>query len=173
MPLVWVTGVSGSGKSSVFEILKEQGRIAVDSDREGFSQWVHRLTGEPAVNQPYPAPAGWLGDFGWKVRPEAVQSLAASLASGVGFLCGGFENDADVWPLFDRVVCLVVDETTLRERLASRTTNHFGKRPEELHAALRWRVVVEDQYRDRGAAIIDAAQSLDVVAAQVVEAAEK
>ena len=172
VPLVRVTGVSGSGKSSVCEILKDQGRIAVDADWEGFSQWVHRLTGEAAVNPPYPAQAGWLDDFDWKVRPEAVQSLATSMASEVGFLCGGFENHADVWPLFDRVVCLVLDEATLRDRLASRTTNHFGKHPEELRAAVRWRRVVEDLYRNCGAAIIDATQSLEMVAAQVVAAAE-
>jgi len=28
------------------------------------------------------------------------------------------------------VVCLVVDEGTLRDRLATRTTNQFGKHPE-------------------------------------------
>ena len=170
--LAWVTGVSGSGKSSVCKLLKDQGHIAIDADSEGFSQWVHRLTGESAVNPPYPVPPGWLNDFAWKVNPEAVQSLAASLVSGVGFLCGGFENDDDVWPVFDHVVCLVVDETTLRDRLTSRTTNRFGKHPEELRAALRWRLVVEDQYRRRGAVIIDATQPLDVVAAQVTAAAE-
>ena len=171
--LTWVTGVSGSGKSSVCKILKEQGHIAIDADSEAFSHWVHRLTGEPVVSPPYPVPAGWLNDFAWQVQPEAVLSLAARLASRVGFLCGGFENDDDVWPLFDHVLCLVVDETTLRDRLTSRTTNHFGKHPEELHAALRWRLVVEDQYRNRGAVIIDAMQPLDVVVAQVVAAAEK
>ena len=173
VPLVWVTGVSGSGKSSVCEILKGEGRVAVDADSEGFSQWVHRLTGERAVNPPDPRRAGWLDDFGWKVKREAVRSLAASLSSEVGYLCGGFENDADVWPLFDRVICLAVDETTLRDRLTNRTTNDFGKHPEELYAALRWRLVVEDQYRNRGAVIIDATQSLEVVAAQVVAVAEK
>jgi gluconate kinase len=172
VPLVWITGVSGSGKSSVCEALKEQGRVAVDADSEGLSQWVHRVTGEPVVNPPYPVPAGWLRDFGWRVRPEAVESLEGRLASEVGFLCGGFENDDDVWPHFDRVVCLAVDEATLRARLTCRTTNHFGKHPEELQAALGWRLVVENQYRERGAVIVDATQPLNVVVAQVLAAAE-
>lgn len=169
--LIWVTGVSGSGKSSVCEVLKAHGRSAVDADWEGYSQWVHRVTGEPVVNPPYPVPAGWLDDFAWRVRPEAVESLAARMAFGVGFLCGGFENEVDVWAFFDHVVCLVVDEATLRHRLMGRTTNHFGKHPEELQAALHWRSVVEDQYRERGAAIVDATQPLDVVVDEVMSAA--
>ena len=172
MPLAWVTGVSGSGKSSVCEALKAQGRSSVDADWEGFSHWVHRITGEPVVEAPYPLPEGWLGEFAWRVRPEAVESLAAGLTFGVGYLCGGFENYNDVWPFFDRVVCLVVDEVTLRHRLLGRTTNHFGKNPEELHAALRWHLVVEGHYRERGAVIVDATQALDEVVAQVVRAAE-
>jgi hypothetical protein len=167
VPLVWVTGVSGSGKSSVCEILRSQGRMAVDADWEGFSQWVHRGTGEPVQDPPYPVPEGWLDDFAWMVRPEAVERLAAGLGSRVCFLCGGFENEVEVMPFFDRVVCLVVDESTLRDRLASRTTNAFGRHPEELRAALSWRLAFDDQFRKCGAAIIDATQPLRVVSAQV------
>jgi hypothetical protein len=173
MPLVWVTGVSGSGKSSVCEVLRDQGRTAVDSDWEGFSRWVNRVTGEPVVEPPYPVPANWLNDFAWRVRPEAVGSLAASLGSDVCFLCGGFENEAEVRHFFDCVVCLVVDEATLRNRLASRTTNHFGKHPEELDAVLGWRLVVENQHCNGGAVMLDATQPLDVVAAQVVATMER
>lgn len=171
MPLVWVTGVSGSGKSSVCELLKSQGRLAVDADWEGFSQWVHRDTGEAVADPPYPVPAGWIENFAWKVSPEAVETLAASVPSSVCFLCGGFENETEVLPFFDRVVCLVVDEATLRDRLTKRTTNHFGKNPDELRAALSWRLVIEDQFRNRGAVIVDATQPLEVVANRVVVAA--
>ena len=171
MPLVWVTGVSGSGKSSVCEVLRAQGHAAVDADWEGYSQWVHRVTGEPVLDPPYPAPAGWLDDFAWRVRPEAVSSLAARPAPGVVYLCGGFENETDVWHIFDRVICLTVDEATLRHRLTTRTTNHFGKNPEELRAAVDWLILVESKYRQRGAVIVDATQPLEAVVAQVVASA--
>ena len=169
--LVWVAGVSGAGKSSVCEVLKAQGHIAVDTDWEGYSRWVHRVSGEPVLDPPYPVPPGWLDGFGWKVRPEAVAALAGELAPGVGFLCGGFENAGEVWQFFDRVVCLAIDEATLRYRLANRTTNHFGKHPEELRAALDRSREAEDQYRSLGATIIDATQPLEVVVAQVVSSA--
>jgi hypothetical protein len=146
--------------------------VAVDGDSDGLSRWVHRVTGEPVADPPYPVPDGWLAEDAWMVRPEAVERLAAGLGSRICFLCGDFENKAEVRPFFDRVVCLVVDEVTLRDRLASRTTNLFGRHPEELHAALGWRLAVEDQFRKCGATIVDATQPPDVVAAQVAASAE-
>jgi hypothetical protein len=47
-----------------------------------------------------------------------------------------------LWDLFDLVVCLVADDETLRRRLQARTTNAFGKHPEELAATLRWNAVM-------------------------------
>ena len=172
MALVWVTGVSGSGKSSVCEVLKGQGRAAVDGDWEGYSRWVHRQSGEAVLDPPYPAPAGWLLRYAWRVQPETVESLAARMAGGVGYLCGGFENEGEVWRFFDQMVCLSIDAATLRDRLASRTTNHFGKHPEELQAALDWCRDVECRLRDRGATMIDGTQPLEEVVAQVVAVGE-
>ena len=73
-------------------------------------------------------------------RPAAVDPADACRrlrASGsTAFLCGSVENEVDVWDLFDLVVCLVADNDTIRERLQTRTTNSFGKHPDELAAAL-------------------------------------
>lgn len=165
--LVWVAGVSGAGKSSVCAALKGKGYIAVDADWDGFSRWVNRVSDVPASDTPYRIPPGWLSEFGWQVRPEAVRSLSESLESEVGFLCGGFENVEEVRNCFDQIICLVIHEATLRYRLANRTTNDFGKNPDELQAALgrlRWQ---EDEFRRLGATIIDATQPLEVVAALV------
>lgn len=168
MGLVWVTGTSGSGKSSICEVLKGQGYLAVDADWEGFSHWVHRATGEVIVDPPYPVRPGWLELFAWRIDIERVQSLVATASSGVTFLCGSVENEVDVWQSFDHVVCLVIDDETLRHRLATRTTNEFGKHPDQLEAALKLNAVVEDQYRRRGATIVDATRPLDVVVQDVL-----
>jgi len=172
MALAWVTGVSGSGKSSVCEVLKLQGRAAYDGDWDGYSRWVDRRTGDSVLVPPTRTPEGWLDRFGWKVRPEAVEALAADVAGRTGYLCGGFENEDEVLHLFDRIVCLVIDETTLRRRLSTRTTNDFGKHPEELQAAVHHRLEVQDRCRARGAALIDATARLEVVVDRVVTAVE-
>lgn len=168
MALVWVTGTSGSGKSSVCEVLKGQGHLAIDADGEGYSHWVDRVTGDVVLDPPYPVPPDWLEHFAWTISVERVQSLATTANSGVTLLCGGAENELDVWRYFDHVVCLVIDDETLRRRLATRTTNEFGKLPNELEAALARNQDAEDQYRRLGATVIDATRPLDAVARNVL-----
>lgn len=68
--LVWVTGISGAGKSTVCQALKSIGITAIDTDWDGFNQWVHCVTGEPVVDPPYPTPANWLDTHAWHIRPE-------------------------------------------------------------------------------------------------------
>jgi hypothetical protein len=168
MALVWVTGISGSGKSSICEVLRVQGHVSADADWEGYSHWVDRATGEVMLDPPYPFPPGWLERFAWRMDVERVRSLAAAASPGVTFLCGYVENEADVWHYFTQVVCLVIDDETLRDRLAKRTTNEFGKHPDQLEAAVKMNAVTEDQYRKLGATILDATQPLDVVIREIL-----
>jgi hypothetical protein len=169
--LIWVTGNSGVGKSTICEALKRQGHDAVDADWEGYNHWVDRTSGQIVTDPPYPAPRGWLHQFGWKIDRAQVETLAARAAAKTVFLCGSVENEDEVRDLFDVMICLVVDHETVRRRLASRTTNAFGAHPEELAAALQGNDTVESTYRLLGATIIDGTQPLDVVAEAVLAAA--
>jgi dephospho-CoA kinase len=152
---VWVTGSSGVGKSTVCALLKSLGESAVDADWEGYNHWVDRTSGQVVVDPPDPVPAGWLDRFAWKIIRAEVEALAASTHEETTFLCGSVENEEEVRDLFDVVVCVVVDTETLRDRLLTRTTNTFGKHPEELAAALEHNDRVESTYRRLGATIID------------------
>ena len=171
--LVWVTGVPGSGKSAVCAILKEQGLRAVDADLEGVNCWVSRVTGERVDDRPHPLPTRWREDYAWQVDIDMVRALAAELSDGVGFVAGTVENEADAWDLFDHVVCLVVDEETLRYRLATRTTNAFGKEPVELEMAVAANRGARDRYRRYGATIIDATQPVEAVVRDLLAAVGK
>ncbi|WP_163512410.1 divalent cation tolerance protein CutA [Fodinicola acaciae] len=169
--LVWVTGSSGVGKSTVCTLLKSRGEQAVDADWDGYNHWVDRKTGQVVVDPPYPAPAGWLDRFGWRISRAKIEALAESTSGDRAFLFGTVENENEVWDLFDLVVCLVVDNTTLRDRLLTRTTNAFGKHPEELVAALQRNAEAEASYRRFGATIISSAGTPEDVAAAILAAA--
>ena len=173
MPLVWVTGSSGVGKSTVCALLKSRGGLAVDADFEGFSYWVDRTSEQIITDPPYPTPSGWLDRFAWRISRAKVEALSTRNRDKTAFLCGGAENEAAVWDLFDLMVCLVVDNKTLQDRLGTRTTNAFGQQPEELAAALGWNAHVEARYRGLGATIIDGTQPPLDVADAILAAAAK
>jgi hypothetical protein len=173
MPLVWVTGSSGVGKSTVCALLKSRGEMAVDADFEGFSHWVDRTSGQIVTDPPNPTPGGWLDRFAWRISRAKVATLSTSMFDKTAFLCGAAENEEAVWDLFEHKVCLVVDNETLRDRLGTRTTNPFGKHPQELAAALGWNEDVEATYRRLGATMIDGTQSPSAVADAILAAAAK
>lgn len=171
--LVWVTGNSGAGKSTVCEYLRSAGRTAFDADWESYNRWVDRGDGTVVTDPPYPAPAGWLDRFAWKIDRAKIAALAATTRGDTAFLCGSAENEAEVRDLFDLVICLVIDDDTLLDRLRTRTTNAFGQHPEELAAALQWNGTEESRYRALGAEVIDGSQSVADVAAAILAAADK
>ena len=173
MPLVWVTGSSGVGKSTVCDLLKSRGELAVDADFEGFSHWVDRKSGRVVTNPPDPVPAGWLERFGWNISRAEVEILSRTMRDKTAFLCGSAENEEAVRDLFDHMICLVADNETIRDRLGTRTTNPFGKHPEELAAALGWNDDVESSYRRLSATIIDGTQPPAEVADAILAAAAK
>ena len=168
VPLVWISGVSGSGKSTVCGILKGRGHVAVDADWEGYCRWVHRGSAEVLTDPPHVVPPGWLERFGWMIDVGRVQSLAAASAESVAFLGVHAENAADIAPHADRIVCLAIDEGTLRHRLQTRTSNDFGKNPDELAAAVARHHEIEAELDAMGAVTIDSTRPLDEVVRDVL-----
>jgi len=170
MTLVLVTGGSGAGKSTICELLKGRGELAVDADMDGYNRWVDRATGQVVTDSPATVPAGWLYRFAWKISRSEVEALAATAHGRTAFLCGDAENQAEVRDLFDLVICLVADADTIRDRLLTRTNNPFGKHPEEMAAALEQNDGIEATYRRLGATMIDGRQPATEVADAVLAA---
>jgi gluconate kinase len=170
--LVLVTGTSGSGKSAVCESLRARGHEAHDMDLDGNAAWMHRATGEhwPAGVRPDTGAPDWFAQYEWRAIPEKIEALAGRGGEHPVFLCGMTTNGHEVWHLYSRVVYVSVDERTLRERLASRTTNDFGKTREELDAIFVWHGTAEEQHRDAGATMVDATLPLDQVVDAVLAA---
>jgi dephospho-CoA kinase len=108
---VLLTGMSGTGKSSVIDALAARGYKAVDAD-DGWCE---------------PLPDGrqqW--------REDAVEQLLAVEDAELLFFAGCEENQARFRPQFDVIILLSAPAEILAERLASRTSNPYGKSQDEL-----------------------------------------
>jgi dephospho-CoA kinase len=144
---VLLTGMSGTGKSSVVRALSERGYKAVDTD-DGWS--------EP------------LPDGRQRWREEAISELLATEDADVLFVAGCEENQVRFHPRFDHIVLLTAPPETLMRRLASRTGNPYGKSPAELSRVLADRQAVEPRLRKVADHEIQTTMPLDDVVTTVL-----
>lgn len=171
MSLIYVTGVSGSGKSTLCDELVRRGHDAHDSDREGNASFVSRLTGEHVTAPSLEGrTAEFVAEFEWRFIRAAVERLAARAADRTVFFLGTAANECEVWDLFDVIIYLAIDEPTLRQRIAMRTDNDFGKSDDELRRCVEWLAEANADYAKYGATYVDATQPLHAVVDDILTA---
>ncbi|GAA2780979.1 AAA family ATPase [Crossiella cryophila] len=151
MAKVLITGMSGTGKSSALELLAERGHRTVDTDTEAWSHWVSDEDGEP--------------DWVW--REQAITELLTGHGEGDLFVAGCKSNQADFYPLFDHIVLLSAPAEVLLARIAARTTNPYGKTPEERAAILEHLAFVEPLLRESATLEINTTAPLAEVVRQL------
>lgn len=145
---ILVTGMSGTGKSSVLQELACRGHRTVDTDTDGWCEWITDERGEP--------------DWVW--REGKIRELLAGHVAGALFVAGCKSNQGRFYPQFDAVVLLSAPATVLLERLAVRTNNTYGKSAQERALVLEHLATVEPLLRATATAEVDATQPLSVVA---------
>lgn len=171
MPLIYITGISGSGKSSVCMELTKRGYTAYDTDEDGIAYFYHNETNQPVTERMSheERTPEWRSQHTWKALRETVEKLADQAKDKPVFLCGVTNNDADeLWDLFSQVFALTMDETTLKQRITERTNNDFGKNPHEFADLLRWQQTATEDYKKLGAILIDATQPIEDVANEIL-----
>ncbi len=155
--LVYVTGVPGSGKSTVSAELRARGYDARDADDE-ISGWFRRADGIEVpwtLRRGHRTP-GWYATHACRYSVPRLTQLATQLQGQLWFLCGCAANEDEIWRLVDRAFLLHVDQATLIKRLARRTSNTFGKSAHELQKDLEWHAVDQDHAQRRGMTVLDA-----------------
>ena len=85
------------------------------------------------------------------------------------YVSGTVSNQGRFYPRFDAVVLLSAPAEVLLSRIATRTTNDYGKRGEERELVLRQLAEVEPLLRATCTHELDASQPLDAVVEQLIE----
>jgi shikimate kinase len=136
--------MSGTGKSSALQELGSRGHRVVDTDTD---DWSHRVLDED-------------GNPDWLWREDAMTELLTGHSEGKLFVAGCKSNQKQFYPLFDHVALLHAPAAVLLERVASRTTNPYGKADSERDEILQNLAEVEPLLRNSATAEIDASAPL-------------
>ena len=141
--------MSGTGKSTALAELAQRGFRVVDTDDPPWSEWSE-------------------SDGGYVWREDLMTDLLAGDDGPTLYVSGTVSNQGRFYPRFDAVVLLSATAEVLLERIESRTTNDYGKAPEERALILEHIAEVEPLLRAGCTHEIDAAQPLGDVVEQLV-----
>jgi shikimate kinase len=159
---VLLTGMSGTGKSTVISELAARGYKAVDTDYDGWSELV-----EIAEKSGHQA-SGLGGQHDWLWREDRISRLLSTEDADVLFISGGATNQVKFYGRFDHIVLLTAPSSVMTERLASRTNNPYGKDPDELARVLALKETVEPLLRRVANLEIDTSVPVDAVVEKIL-----
>ncbi len=110
-----VEGLSGTGKSVVYEELIRRGYPAISTDRA----WAHHADPDTGL------PGGPVHHDNWVWDQEKAVSELERPEPEVLFVCGGSRNRDDFLRYFTKVFNLRIDDDTMRRRLQARTDDDW------------------------------------------------
>lgn len=150
MRRILLTGMSGTGKSSALAELKRLGFEVVDTDAPAWTEWSYR-------------------DGGYVWREDRIEELLSREVGPALYVCGTVSNQGRFYDRFDAVVLLSAPVEVLISRVESRTTNPYGKTPDQRQLIIRHLAEVEPLLRQTCTHEIDATQPLANVVQQLIE----
>jgi shikimate kinase len=149
MKRVLLTGMSGTGKSSVIEEIRKRGFRAIDMDESGWSEYDQD------------------GNQQW--CESRLQEAIDSAGNATLFISGCAENQVKFYAQLTDIILLSAPAEVLEERLRTRTNNPYGKRPGELKEVLDYLETVEPLLRRGATYEIRTTLPLDQVVEEVLE----
>lgn len=159
MTRVLITGMSGTGKSSVIQALLARGYQAHDLDTPEWSEWIDA---DPADSLTPAQGKDWV----W--REDRVRALLSQPKEGVLFIGGCAENMGRLFPLIDSVILLSAPVATIMARLRARSPGGYGSDEEERRRVEDLIATIEPLLRKSADHEIDTGRSVEATVDEIL-----
>jgi RNase adaptor protein for sRNA GlmZ degradation len=165
MKRILITGMSGTGKSSVTEELKRRGYEAIETDSDEWCEWKNVVSiGNKLDDTPQP-------DWVW--REDKLQALLQQERQAPLFVSGCTSNQGKFYPMFEQVILFSASLEVMLHRVATRQNNPYGKRDDEREEIIHYTKVVEPLLRSGCDIEIDTSQlTVQQIADKLISLAE-
>jgi dephospho-CoA kinase len=169
---IFITGVSGTGKSTTIEKLQEKGIHAIDIDAvPGLCRWVHTGTQEVAH---------WHSGIGseffethqYICDREKLIALMNEVPGPVVVAGISDTQTHTLFDLFDKIFLFRCDEEVFLKRIKERTSHDFGKHESEQEMIRGWYKEFEQEMLNKGAMPIDTDQPVEQIVARILHELE-
>jgi dephospho-CoA kinase len=124
MKKVFITGISGTGKTAIAEALKKKGVNAFDMDMYDLCCWMNKLDGKK-VDYEAKLDKAFIDSHIWVCDIELLKKMLDTENTVV--MLGHPENTEEILPLFDKFILLQCNPETFLKRILERKDNDFGK----------------------------------------------
>jgi dephospho-CoA kinase len=150
--IILITGMSGTGKSTLIEALARRGHNAIDLDQPRWSEY---RTGDEGQE--------------WMWRDGEVERLLADAPGDAAlFVSGCASNQVNFYDRIDEIVLLTAPLAVMLERVATRTTSSYGKSDDDIAAIIENHREVEPLLRKRATLVLDTTVPVDALADAVL-----
>lgn len=168
MPLVYITGVSGTGKTTVCRELVARGLTAYDIERDGLVEWrdsrTHKKLRFPRLRKSLNLHR-WYRSHVPYLNLQHVSRLKKQTdkTGQTIYLCGSAYGEDQAHKYFDTIIALVADLDTIKKRIAHRRNTVYGKSVDEIQGIEKWYETAQADYAKQNVVSIDTTQPLDAV----------
>ena len=158
-----ITGVAGSGKTTIAAELTKRGYYALNMDSiNGLCSWINLSTGKSDPYSERISAGDWFEHYDWLWNTERLTELLKK--SSDTFFCGSSGNQEQFYRMFGKIFLLEMDKQLIKERIFNNERDHnYGRRPGELELIFSYFEDFQDKAKASGATVINARKPVDEI----------